>query len=101
MAKTKQLKVKISDEFQLFLASAWRQVPKYSNVKGIDSQSDFVINAIMVYISSSKYGKQIIEEYGGGIEEVEWWKNKDSNAIEKKKKLLDMTEDYFKNRLKK
>ena len=100
MAKTKQLKVRISDEFQQLLASAWRHLPRQTKVKGIESQSDFVINALMVYISSSKAGKALINKFGSDIEEIEWWKNKDSNANKKKNDLKDSIEEYFANRKK-
>jgi hypothetical protein len=101
MAKTKQLKVRISDEFQQLLASAWRHLPRKTGTKGIESQSDFIINAILLNITSSKLGKDFINKFGNDVEEVEWWKNKDKDAIKKNKELKDMTEQYFQDRLKK
>lgn len=101
MAKNKQLKVRISDEFQQLLASAWRHLPKQTKTKGINSQSDFVINALLVYISSSKDGKNFIKEYGKDIEEIEWWQNKESMDKQKKKENAEWIEEYFANRKKK
>lgn len=99
MARTKQLKVRISDEFQQLLASAWRNIPRETKVKGIDTQSDFVINAIITYMISSKVGKDLIKDFDN-IEEIDWWKNKDSNKTKEIKETFKAVEDYFDKRKK-
>ena len=99
MARNKQLKVRISDEFQQLLASTWRNLPPLTKTNGIESQSDFVINALLVYITSSKAGKDMISKFGD-IEEIEWWKNKDSIKKEKVNDMLNKVDEYFAKRKK-
>ncbi len=102
MAKTKRLPVRISDEFEQLLESAWRHLPRNhpERYKNIQSKSDFVIGAILDSINSTKTGKDFIKEFKKDVQEIEYWQRdevNEKNIIQQRVKY----EEYFAKRKKK